>query len=104
MENKKKSIIKLLEKLKAYSDEIPDRIIHSDTPYYKVRKGWWQSLEFAIYEIERIDLISQSTAEMIEKFRTEYCTQKFVARLTTKEDIDFANSLIDKLLKSLTDP
>lgn len=66
----------------SYSDEIPQKIIHSTSAnkYYKVRKGWLQSVvsvfDQAIYEQRLLGETSQKVQDFVDvicsnKFRTK---------------------------------
>lgn len=96
----------MLEHLKRlrtdWSDQIPKEIVHSDAPdnQYKVRRNWFTGVVADVANLldegEITDLARQTAAkQLIASFTSE----EFINRdLTTIEDIQTANSLIDIIL------
>jgi len=80
-----------------YSDEIPVEIVNSLTPYYKCRKGWFVAVQFMIHNLRRYQLPDEVIAAT-DEFNRRFIGEDWVRRLTTKEDIDFANQVLDKVI------
>lgn len=108
-ENVSKMISNLTVLLDNYSDEIPNRIVSSipkEDQKFKVRKGWWQSLELNLHMVQTIGILTPDLNDRIELFQIKYLLDKnpetsFSGRLTTREDIDEANKLIRDILSYL---
>jgi hypothetical protein len=84
-----------------YSDEIPEKIIHSGTGQIiknKARKGWWQSLLGTLGMAVEDGLVSSQLTIEIDEFVQRYATTGFNRRPTSSFDISDANNLIDKIL------
>ena len=101
-----KEIIESLRFLKEeFRDDIPKEIKHSFSSdrNWKVRKGWWQKVfgEFA----KAVKYLEQSKNEKliedVNNFFDSYGNGFFTHRLTTVEDIQTANSLIDRVIHNL---
>lgn len=90
----------------AWKSEIPSEILSGASPdkMYKVRKNWWVVL-LSHLQFYCLPLLSDHThralKEKIHAFLKKYQCKEFVKRLTTKEDIDTAESLIDDVLSVL---
>jgi uncharacterized protein YaaW (UPF0174 family) len=96
----------LREQLKSlrrdWSDEIPQEVIHfnDEDSKYKVRRNWFQQIVTNTWMLLDEGKISneeskKAAEELIEKFTSE----EFVERkLTTSEDIETANHLMDVIL------
>jgi len=84
------------------SDEIPDKIIrgsHPDRSKFKVRKNWFHGVVGYLGMALEQGLISGSTAQTeAENFIDYYTSDEFGTRLTTAEDIERANSIINLVL------
>ena len=85
-----------------YSDEIPERVVSSVSgPQYKVRNAWFGlvsgNLEMAVLR----GLVSEDLAKKQEEFADQFCNPGFGERLTTKEDIEAANALLDEAIAEL---
>ncbi len=91
-----------------FSDEIPTQVIHSkdkvdeEVPMYKVRKGWFEGVGVLLD-------IGISLGYLLYKFKIKEIAMKerwkktgFHERLTTREDIDYANQVLDEILKLLS--
>lgn len=85
-----------------YSDEIPDRIIHSgsENRYFKVTKIWFVGVTHFLHKGLRSGEFSDPEViplihEFIDFFRTEYSKR----RLTKPEDIERTNELIKKIVE-----
>ena|SRR3989344_4803988 len=86
-----------------FKDEIPEGMIHSHSPdnRYKVRAAWFQGVLADIetlienQDIDEPELVQELSVWMhiIEKRNWE--------RRTTREEIDYTNELIDKVLSFL---
>lgn len=80
-----------------FSDEIPEKIIHSGP--YKVRKNWWQGVTADLEAvIEDEDIKDSELLTEVQSFLINHLTDEFNERLTTAQDIEEANVLIDKVL------
>ena len=108
IEERKQEIIDQLEVLRAYIGEgVPTEIVHSNTRF-KVRRGWFQSILFDmdwLLSRDGRDLISdQFYQELSEDFsKLEQISEQLEGRLTTQEDIDLGDSMIDKMTTELKD-
>lgn len=81
------------------SDEIPPDIIHGEG-FLKVRRNWWNGLVGGLEEALRKGMVPSHLEGEVEKFLAIYASDEFRYRrpLTTKEDIERANQLLDRLL------
>ena len=104
-----KEIIEALRSLKMdYLDEIPDEEVHGDILkkthgrgiVYKVQRNWWYLLIDTLQYAEEITE-DESLKEKINEFVFEYALKKPIKLITTKEDIDKANQMIDDALLNL---
>lgn len=106
----KRELVTELKKLKTnYKDGIPKKIINSTSPDsgYKVQKFWFQDVVGRLNNVIRKQFeIPTITLELIEEI-TNY-TEKisnpkngFTEKLTTQEDIDEAEAMIDKVVSFL---
>jgi hypothetical protein len=106
----KEKIAKQITRLHWFKDtwksEIPDQILSakSQDKMYKVRKNWWAGL-VSDFEYGVLPILDATThAELILKisnFSHDFCGQEFqgkTGRLTTREDIDRADQLIEEIL------
>lgn len=86
-----------------YSDEIPDRIIHSTDPEhkFKVRKGWFHAVIWDFYALRKLGTLSPELEARTTDFESKFGTKDFTGRPTTAEDISEANALIDDILAEL---
>ena len=101
-----KIILRLRHFKDDYSDEIPETILHSTSsnppPLYKVRKAWFQSLSSTFNQVKRAKITIDTTLTgKIRAFQAMIHDLAFKQRLTTKEDIDQANEIIDELIEAL---
>ena len=108
--SEKEKIAKQIERFRYFKNEwkseIPNQILSGASPdkKYKVRKNWFQGvigdLEWGV-----LPLLSkekhQVLIEDIRNFFSRYTSAEFKSRLTTKEDIDTADSLIDSVISVL---
>ena len=98
-----------LQRLKHdFKNGIPEEIIHSDSPDagWKVQKAWFTDVSFDLQELVRDCkkgkiIIDPKLAEEIMEYNRKICTPEFQGRLTTQNDIDEAESMIDKVTKEL---
>jgi len=109
---KNKFVLIFKKLLHSHADEIPDRVV-SNEGNAKVRKAWWfeltMYLELANMEgIVSDDTLKDEILDFVEDYtRVEYDEDKkqsnheFNKRLTTREDIERANSLIKKVLEHI---
>lgn len=92
-----------LRALKAYSNEIPSEIIHSDSPEnrYKVRKGWFIAVAWTF----EIIIAEQSVQDpKLNRLFHGYVrwleTSPFMNRLTKPGEIDVVDRIVDRILNS----
>jgi len=105
IEERKQEIIDQLEVLRAYMGGVPTEIVHSNTRF-KVRRGWFQSILFDMDWLlfrDGRDLISDRFyQELLEDFsKLGQISKQLEGRLTTQEDIDLGDSMIDKMIAEL---
>lgn len=85
-----------------YSDEIPDAILHSvsgdEPPKFKVRKAWFQGVEGVISEGVRRRYLP---LEYYRGFHRYVHETNFHSRNTTREDIEWANNLLDHITRQV---
>lgn len=97
-----------------WSDEIPQEIIHGTTEgetgqqrkkHYKVQHNFFGAVNISIANIVDLsndpDLLSPEFKEEFRRFEAHVSSPEFQKSLTAKEDIDWANNLIDKLFLEL---
>jgi hypothetical protein len=89
-----------------YKNEIPREILHSTSSdnKYKVRKSWFQGLVAVAENRLMKGLIREpNLVKDIDAFIVRYTSPDWAhpAVLTTKEDIEKADNLIDKILENL---
>lgn len=113
IEQGNENITKLINKLTYLKDEcsseIPDQIIEGNESdiQYKVRKNWWNGLvgHFENVVISHLDeQIHSALIEKIRQFISDYTSEEFQGsrgRLTTKEDIERADDLIEEVISTL---
>jgi len=101
---KQKLLRELVRLRDEYSGEIPDIIVNSTTDQgYKVRKGWFNQVTGNLELGMEQGLVAGELAEKSEQFADKYCTEDFAARLTTKEDIEEADALLNEAIEELED-
>jgi hypothetical protein len=93
---------KLKEFRKDWKEEIPEKVIHSNdtNKKYKVRRVWFQGVVGIVESLLmgghlKPDQVVAANS-ILEKFTSEEFHQQ---ELTTRQDIETANSLIDTILK-----
>ena len=93
-----------------YCDEIPNQILSSTTrldstknesPKYKVRKSWFSSVSTMLFCGIRDGYLPQEYKKRELAFFRRIKETKFYSRNTTREDIDYANKLLDDIIESL---
>lgn len=103
-EERRQELIEKVRKLKTYVGGIPSQIVHSNTSF-KVRRGWFQSILLDLDWLLRAekDLISEEAHREfsgdIEKLSN--LSEELTTRLTTQADIDFGDTILDKILEEL---
>lgn len=100
-----KKVIEWLRIKQSWKSDVPSQILNgaSKEKNYKVRKNWWAGLacdlDYLSPILERLgntDLIAD-----ISQFQSFLSNSDFGNRLTTKEDIELADKLIEKILSYL---
>lgn len=84
-----------------WSDEIPDRVIHSDSRIMsKARRNWFVGVVADVkVALDEGYIQSAEAREATEKLMDRFTSRKFIKqKLTKKEDIQEANRLIDVIL------
>lgn len=90
-----------------WSEEIPSEILHSvsqqgrDSNKFKVRKAWFQGVSSWLYEGIRRSYLPPEFGGRYEEFHKRVEETKFHSRDTTKEDIDYADRILDDILVTL---
>lgn len=93
---------KLLQLRDKYSDEIPKQIVHSTTPWYKCRKGWWNALLWEIDELKRLKVIQTRTYNKSKKVMDRYLNRVIERRkLVNPSHIKSANKVLDSAIADL---
>ena len=107
-----KLISELLDLKNKYKDfpKNKNEIVHSNTSevLHKAQNGWFVLLNGVLTEVlcvanqEDINL-SDEIIQEIKKYNKKVCTLEFSSRDTTKEDIESAEKIIDKVIDELED-
>ena len=85
-----------------FFDEIPKEVLHGHGNF-KARRGWWQGL---VGGLERwlTENPTERISPEVELFITYYTSDTFHGQeLTTCWDIDWANYILDRVLRRVTD-
>ncbi len=104
--DKEKLLAALTHLRHGYSNEIPDKIIdstHQDPEFdyrFKVRIGWVGMVHGYVLLGCKTGLLSRELGERTVKFREEWETRP--DGLTTAEDIDTGNEILDDALAELS--
>ncbi len=110
MTEKEPSPLQLLYELRfTYSDEIPSQILHSDMPgqldppKFKVRRIWFTGVAICLSNILDEGLIQgpelrKEVQKYLDTYSKNYDNETTKPIITTRAEIDNANSLIDKVL------
>jgi hypothetical protein len=94
-----------------YSEEIPSAILHSTTrlnstidesPKYKVRKAWFQCVGDVLADGIRKGYLPNEYIEKFHAFHNRNKETEFHSRDTKREDIVYANALLDDILIQLS--
>lgn len=95
--------IKRLEVLREYKDEAPAEMVHSTSVdnKFKVRKGWWAGIVLSFRLLVEDNLLPKEMCREIDCLCKKYCDDSFRERMTTEEDIDEANVLLEKIVNEL---
>ncbi len=110
VESKKEKIQKMIAKLSHlkndFSEDIPKEIIHSTSKNagtYKVRKVWFTMLTLLLNDIMYREhlLNNEKLTKKIKDYKQKVTNSQFNTRLTTREDINEANTLIDEVVAEL---
>lgn len=82
-----------------FSDEIPSKVLHGHGDF-KVRRNWWQGVIGDLDSAINQGLVSKELREETEQFLAHYTSEEFhEQKLTTADDIQRANSLLDRVLE-----
>lgn len=96
---------KALERLRNdWSNEKPPRIVNGKDVEYKhnkYRMSWFGAVVGHMFLILESDLIPEEIKEEIENFIKIYTSDEFKKSPTKEEDVNRADSLIDKVLEIL---
>jgi len=89
----------------SFSSEIPEKILHSTSQdnRFKVRKNWFQGViaDFA-HAIEYLNPQKDNDLKNeINNFLDQFTKREFGNRLTTPEDIQSADDLLNKVISAL---
>jgi hypothetical protein len=92
-----------------YSDEIPDRILHSTEfvdgravkPKFKCRKGWFIGFYALVDHGIKEGFVSDDVAGLFDDFLKYANDTRLAGRLTTSEDIQRANRILEKIIEEL---
>ncbi|MFA6160805.1 MAG: hypothetical protein WC766_01360 [Patescibacteria group bacterium] len=100
----KKTLANLEKSRNAWSNHIP--AIDISTGHFKVRHVWFQNILFDIADAEKLHEqgvieISPQLQLRIEQFIKHVDTDEFKNRMTTKEDMDAGDSILDELIEIL---
>ncbi len=95
-----KYLAKARSHLKDYTDEIPDKVLHNIHSTHKVSGGWFQRVGNIFEFANRSGFVDDSYAK---RFFDYIESSGFHNRLTTKEDIKFADNLLYEFIKELSD-
>lgn len=105
-----------LEKVRSlkedYSEEIPQEILHStskshrsqgdQTPKSKFRKAWFHCVGKILGSGIRDGYLPRDYIERFREFHERNKNTGFHVRNTTREDIDYANRILDDILEELS--
>jgi hypothetical protein len=81
-----------------FDSTIPQEVLHCIGGTHKVSSGWFQKVYNALIIGKQKRLIGEEYAQRYEKYLTESNIRN---RLTTREDIDFVDSLLTELITKL---
>ncbi len=78
-----------------FSSEIPPEVLHNIGGTHKVSSGWFQKVAYALRRGIREERISRSYAQ---EFHDYLVRTRFRDRLTRREDIEFVDSLLERVI------
>jgi hypothetical protein len=81
-----------------FDGTIPDEILHNIGGTHKVSSGWYQKIFNALHRGMKEGIIDE---EYTRRYQTYLTSKKFKDRLTTREDIQFADGLLTELIDKL---
>jgi len=85
-----------------WSDEIPEEVFDSRSgKKFKVRKAWFGGVYNVITAGIKMGFVDETSRELYDDFRRLANETGFRDRLTTREDINRANSIIDSVMSYL---
>ena len=87
--------------LENYSNEVPDRIIHSLTPFFKVRVSWWTSVNGYVRRLDKQKILPQTLVNEWEIVYDKFRSHINEDGSTRAEDIECANYFLHNLLSYL---
>lgn len=105
---KSRIVDRLLELQNDFSDLVPSEEVNEtlkddEGRGYKVTKNWWSGLIGTLKLADSYGLFSDETKERLKLFISNYSTDNFRTRWTTKRDILRANLIISRALGELTE-
>ncbi|MFH1359085.1 MAG: hypothetical protein ABIH37_04305 [archaeon] len=94
-----------LQKMKSlrydWKDEIPVRILHSDSRIKsKARKGWFVGIRANGEEINNLGLMGKASFQLYGEYLEHYETE-WIHRNTKPEDIEQGNRVLDSIIQDL---
>lgn len=94
---------RLTELLENYSNEVPEKIVHSydDDNQYKVRAAWWTSLRINFDIANKYSLLSDSITEKFETIYARHLEDLEKDRLTKGERIQEMNLVLQEIIDHL---
>ena len=98
---------RLIEARDGWSDEIPNRIIHSNEPNnkYKVRTSWIAAVANDLDRSITVGILPNSVKEDVNKFfnwyKTDFRNKPGDIPINTRDDVEKVNLIINKVLDSL---
>ncbi|KKR71146.1 MAG: hypothetical protein UU12_C0007G0017 [Candidatus Woesebacteria bacterium GW2011_GWA2_40_7b] len=96
----------LVELRDNWSEEIPDRMVHSTDGPWKVRTGWFLSLAANLEVFRDEGFVPNDSLEIVQQY-LDWWTKDYKERksepdvINTREDIKRGNNVINKVLESL---
>jgi len=97
------SAISNIDELLNWNDDIPTEILDGTAvdKKFKVRKNWFQGIVGLTGFCKMVGIFQEEDLEEINKFEIEYSSKSFNQSLTTAEDIERGNQILELLRKSI---